>query len=198
MALSQPPDISDPRFKDWMFRFWKEVGTPKIAPAANNTQDHSLLSNLNSQLYSHLTAPQLSALTGAGDSVLHYHVADRARANHTGTQSSSTISDFYTAVLAIIQEATAGLSTWTELEVDFGSTPVYDASFTITNAGISTSSQVVVVPSGKPATGRTADDWQWDGAVFAANPAVGSATCYATFSPGPIVGPRKIQYKIGV
>lgn len=87
-------------------------------------------------------------------------------------------------------------ATWTELEVDFGSTPLFDTSFTITDASISASSKVIVVPSGKPATGRTADDWQWDGAVFAANPGSGSATCYALFSPGPIVGKRYIQYQV--
>ena len=32
-------------------------------------------------------------LTDAGDSTLHFHATDRARANHTGTQLSSTISD---------------------------------------------------------------------------------------------------------
>lgn len=37
-------------------------------------------------------------LTDAGDSVLHYHSADRNRANHTGTQTASTISDFDTEV----------------------------------------------------------------------------------------------------
>ena len=37
-------------------------------------------------------------LTDAGDSALHYHATDRARANHTGTQAASTISDFDTEV----------------------------------------------------------------------------------------------------
>lgn len=89
-------------------------------------------------------------------------------------------------------------ATWTELEVDFGSEPVYEASFTITDATIlSSASKVIVVPCGKAATGRTADDWQWDTASFAANPGTGSATCYAVFSPGPIVGKRMIQYTVG-
>jgi len=33
-------------------------------------------------------------LTDSGDTTLHYHTTDRARANHTGTQTASTISDF--------------------------------------------------------------------------------------------------------
>jgi len=37
-------------------------------------------------------------LTDAGDSTLHYHATDRSRANHTGTQLASTISDFDTEV----------------------------------------------------------------------------------------------------
>lgn len=46
--------------------------------------------------YYHLSAAELAnfnILVGSGDTVLHYHSADRARANHTGTQLLSTISD---------------------------------------------------------------------------------------------------------
>lgn len=97
-----------------------------------------------------------------------------------------------------LETAVGGPSTWTEVDIDFGTTPVYDATFTITNAAITSSAvKMILVPSGKAATGRTADDWQWDGGTFVANPGAGSATCYATFSPGPIVGRRKLQYQIG-
>lgn len=48
--------------------------------------------------YYHLTQTQHTDLTDAGDSTLHYHAADRDRANHTGTQTASTISDFDTEV----------------------------------------------------------------------------------------------------
>lgn len=37
-------------------------------------------------------------LTDGNDSTLHYHSSDRNRANHTGTQAASTISDFDTEV----------------------------------------------------------------------------------------------------
>jgi hypothetical protein len=93
--------------------------------------------------------------------------------------------------------SSGGGATWTEAEIDFGAAPVYTASFTITDAGISAASKVQILPCGKAATGRTADDWAWDGATFAALPASGSATCYAVFTPGPIVGRRKVQYSIG-
>lgn len=60
--------------------------------------DHALLSNLNSTSYYHLTQSNHSDLTGSGNTSLHYHSADRARAGHTGTQLASTISDFDTEV----------------------------------------------------------------------------------------------------
>ncbi|HEX6827289.1 MAG TPA: hypothetical protein VF077_13300 [Nitrospiraceae bacterium] len=41
-----------------------------------------------------LTAAQLEDLTDGGDTALHFHSSDRDRANHTGTQLASTISDF--------------------------------------------------------------------------------------------------------
>jgi len=112
------------------------------------------------------------------------------------TQSTTVTTLNFTGSGVTASGGGGGSSVWTEMDVDFGTKPVYDAQFTITDAGISASSKVMVLPSGKAATGRTADDWQWDGAVFAANPASGSATCYATFLPGPIVGFRKLQYQV--
>lgn len=50
------------------------------------------------ELIDALTATEVVDLTDAGDSTLHYHATDRARANHTGTQTASTISDFDTEV----------------------------------------------------------------------------------------------------
>ena len=46
----------------------------------------------------HLTSGQKTDLTDSGDSALHYHATDRARANHSGTQAAATISDFDTEV----------------------------------------------------------------------------------------------------
>jgi len=45
-----------------------------------------------------ITATNLNILDDAADTTLHFHDADRARANHTGTQLASTISDFDTQV----------------------------------------------------------------------------------------------------
>lgn len=81
------------------------------------------------------------------------------------------------------------------VEHDFGTSPVYDAQFTITDAAITATSVVSVVPGGA-ATGRTGDDWQWDGATVGVVPGSGTATCYVTFHPGPIVGPRTFNYTV--
>jgi hypothetical protein len=108
--------------------------------------------------------------------------------------------DIATQVNALIDFAATpatGGATWTEVDIDFGASPVYAATFTITDAAIAAASKVQVLPCGKAATGRTADDWAWDGASFAALPGVGAATCYAHFLPGPIVGKRKVQYSVG-
>lgn len=61
-----------------------EIGTVVL------TQDHIE----NGTTYGRLTNTQISDLTDSGESTLHYHSSDRNRANHTGTQTASTISDF--------------------------------------------------------------------------------------------------------
>lgn len=81
------------------------------------------------------------------------------------------------------------------VEYNFGTKPVYDAQFTITDSNITPTSKVLIAPGGS-STGRTADDWQWDGATVGVVPGSGSATCYVTFHPGPIVGTRTFNYTV--
>ena len=76
--------------------------------------------------------------------------------------------------------------------------PKYDAQFTITDASIGATSKVVVMESGKVATGRVAGDAQWDSISFSALAASGSATVYAMAHPGPVVGKRYAQYTVAV
>ncbi len=52
-----------------------------------------------------MTASDLNSLDDGADTTLHFHAADRARANHTGTQLASTISDFNTAADARVAAA---------------------------------------------------------------------------------------------
>ena len=92
-----------------------------IVGGGSGVIDHATLANLNSAVYTHLSAVNATDLidggdtllhfhasdrnsanftgtnwtdlTDAGDSALHFHASDRARANHTGTQLLATISD---------------------------------------------------------------------------------------------------------
>lgn len=82
-----------------------------------------------------------------------------------------------------------------EVEIDFGSNPVSGKKFTITDALAFTTSQILVHPSGNPATGRGSDDWEWDSIQFAAKGNTGTFTLYAKAS-GKIRGKRKIFYTI--
>lgn len=87
-------------------------------------------------------------------------------------------------------------ATITEVEVDFGTVPKYDANFVIVDALISATSKVTISESGKPAVGRVAGDSQWDSINIAANPGTGSMTIYCMAHPGPVAGRRKLQYQV--
>ena len=86
----------------------------------------------------------------------------------------------------------------TEIEIDFGTKPVPSKSFTITDAAVSATSKISIVPSAKTATGRVnTDDMEWDGLSLAAVAGTGSFTVYAVANPGPVVGKRVINYIVG-
>ena len=91
-----------------------------------------------------------------------------------------------------------GSGTIVEVEVDFGSSPVYSAAVTVTDADVTLDSIIAVWQSGNAATGRTADDSEFDALVLSATPGEGQFTLRAVAIPGPIVGPRNILYMIGV
>ena len=79
----------------------------------------------------------------------------------------------------------------TELELNFGSTPVRGKKFTIEYFPITSASLIAVYPSGNTAFERVGDDWEWDSIVFSAKPNLGSVTITARAS-GLIRGRRKI------
>jgi hypothetical protein len=80
-----------------------------------STTTHSNLSGLQggtSNEYYHLTSAQHTDLTDSDDCTIHYHASDRARANHTGTQSCSTLSDLTTYDTGITSVGTIDTGTW--------------------------------------------------------------------------------------
>jgi hypothetical protein len=68
-------------------------------------------------------------LTDGGESTLHYHASDRDRANHTGTQTASTISDFDTEVSNNVS-VTANTA-----KVSFPEAPIDGDAYARKNAG---------------------------------------------------------------
>ena len=95
-ALAQPPAEYEER---WMFLLWQKVTSTagsaweSISKVGSNLTDlevrnHSDLQELNSSLYSHLTADQLAALTKGNATNLHSHPigsVDLDSANFSGT-----------------------------------------------------------------------------------------------------------------
>jgi hypothetical protein len=108
--LQPPPATGNDGFDRWLRLFVAAALVPTDIRVDNSrsaretavteTTDHTLLQNLNSDSYTHLTASQVQGLTRNASTVLHFHNADRDRTNHTGTQTSDTISDFASAVQA--------------------------------------------------------------------------------------------------
>lgn len=89
-----------------------------------------------------------------------------------------------------------GGSTWTETEIDFGTTPQWSKTFTVTDAGVSGSSKITLCPSGNPATGRAGNDLEWDNLILGGLAGSGQFTLTALAVPGPVVGKRKVFYSI--
>lgn len=87
----------------------------------------------------------------------------------------------------------AGSFAVTETELDFGTKPVADAIFTVTDVAITGTSKIMCTESGNTATGRAAGDAQWDSVAYSALAGTGSFTVYARPS-GAIVGKRKMFY----
>lgn len=92
----------------------------KITGKGLSTEDFTtvLLTKLNGiatgAQVNNISAANATDLTDAGDTALHYHAADRNRANHTGTQLAATISDF---VATVRSSVLTGLSTATNAAI---------------------------------------------------------------------------------
>lgn len=92
--------------------FWRKVAVDGETAASIKTKYESnvdtnaftdaLLSKLNGiaagAQVNNISNTNATDLTDGGESTLHYHASDRARGNHTGTQTAATISDFDTEV----------------------------------------------------------------------------------------------------
>jgi hypothetical protein len=78
------------------------TGLQTALDGKSNTGHTHVLTNVGDVT---ITAANLNALDDAADTALHFHSADRARANHTGTQLAATISDLGSLATATIPAA---------------------------------------------------------------------------------------------
>jgi len=146
----------------------KELGrdrliTHNIITGGPGALDHTLLANLDSINYHHVTQAQYNSLTGGVNSILHYHDTDRARANHTGTQLAATISDFQAAARLTLS-GTAPI-TYNNLTGAIGITQTG-----ITNLNSALTSGIVTITNGTGLLGSTPDNHvAWDAAAGASH-----------------------------
>ena len=88
-----------------------------------------------------------------------------------------------------------GSATLTEAEIDFGTKPVNNKSFILTDATVVPTNKIIIFPSPNDATGQTGNDWEVDGAIFSAKANTGNMTLYVN-APFSMNGKRKIYYQI--
>lgn len=88
-----------------------------------------------------------------------------------------------------------GSATLTEVEIDFGTQPINNKIFTITDVTVINTNKIIFSPSPNTATGQQGNDWEVDSAIFSAKANTGNITLYVN-SPFVISGKRKLYYQI--
>lgn len=82
-------------------------------------------------------------------------------------------------------------------EVDFGSTPLYSKTFTITDASCTSTSNILTSLGGTP-TGKDADELEMDSLEIVCYPSTGSFDMFITSQDGSYLHDKfKINYIIG-
>jgi hypothetical protein len=81
-----------------------------------------------------------------------------------------------------------------EVELDFGTPAVVEKVFTVADAAVTALSLVNMLQSGAAATGRQADEAEFDAIDCRCEPFVGGFRVYATSLLGSVVGKYKFNY----
>jgi hypothetical protein len=84
---------------------------------------------------------------------------------------------------------------WTEVELDFGDAKI-EKTFTVVDAGVSPTSKITMVHSGAAATGKQADEAEFDAIDCRCEPLTGSFRVYATSLLGHVQGLFKFNYVV--
>lgn len=88
-------------------------------------------------------------------------------------------------------------ATLSQTEIDFGSTPVSEASFIVTDANVTASSQLIGSVAYEAPTGKDLDELEMDGLDLKFAPGAGQFTLYARGLDGYVADTFKINYLIG-
>ncbi len=96
-----------------------------------------------------------------------------------------------------VNPVTGGGANIAEVELDFGAQAVSEKVFTVTDATVSATSKVVAKQSGKAATGRQADENEFDVISLVSSPGAGQFTVYARCLTGLVQGKYKMVYQVG-
>lgn len=84
-----------------------------------------------------------------------------------------------------------------QTEIDFGATPVAEASFLITDADVSGTSQLIGTVAYEAPTGKDLDELEMDGLDLKFAPGTGEFTLYVRGRDGYVADKFKINYLIG-
>ena len=84
-----------------------------------------------------------------------------------------------------------------EVEIDFGLSPIRTKTFIVVDAKVTANSKIVIVQSGHAATGRQADENEMDPILFSGTPASGQFTLIANALTGPVTGKYRVNYILG-
>lgn len=91
----------------------------------------------------------------------------------------------------------AGAVNIKQTEIDFGATPVSEASFTVTDSEVSAGSQLIGFVAYEAPTGKDLDELEMDAIDLKFAPGSGEFTVYARGMDGDIADKFKINYLIG-
>lgn len=107
--------------------------------------------------------------------------------------------EFLRRVGATVVGATPGASAANikQTELDFGATPVYEAEFTITDADVSATSQILMSVAYEAPTGRDLDEVEMEPFNARCGPGTGQFSAHIIALEGPIDGLYKFNYLIG-
>lgn len=85
-----------------------------------------------------------------------------------------------------------------QVEIDFGTTPVSEASFTIADASVTATSKILGMVAYVAPTGKDLDELDMDGLDLKFGPGVGQFTIYARGMDGYVADKFKVSYQVGV